>query len=83
MREIHHGYSLCHCHCHVSLSLENDRIHKRGFEKTLARQMWCEKYRVFFLTGPTQKSSKYGTGPPQYRKMTKFTGDGKNPLLKK
>ena len=40
-------------------------------------------YRVFFLTGPTQKSSKYGTGPPQYRKMTKFTGDGKNPLLKK
>ena len=39
--------------------------------------------QVFFLTGPTQKSSKYGTGPPQYRKMTKFTGDGKNPLLKK
>ena len=22
-------------------------------------------YRVFHLTGPTQKSSKYGTGPPQ------------------
>ena len=33
------------------------------------------KYRVFFLTGPTQKSSKYGTGPPQYRKMTKFIKD--------
>ena len=40
-------------------------------------------YRVFFFTGPTQKSSKYGTGPPQYRKITKFTGDGKNPLVKK
>ena len=27
-------------------------------------------YRVFFFTGPTQKSSKNGTGPPQYRNMT-------------
>ena len=32
-------------------------------------------YRVFFFTGPTQKSSKYGTGPPQYKKMTKFIKD--------
>ena len=31
-------------------------------------------YRVFFLTGPAQKSSKYGTGPPQQEKMTKYTG---------
>ena len=28
-----------------------------------------------FFTGPTQKSSKYGTGPPQYKKMTKFIKD--------
>ena len=27
-----------------------------------------------FLTGPAQKSSKYGTGPPQQEKMTKYTG---------
>ena len=32
-----------------------------------------------FFTGPPPKSSKYGTGPPQQEKMTKFTGDGKNP----
>ena len=25
-------------------------------------------YRVFFLTGPPPKSSKYGTGPPQQEK---------------
>ena len=31
-------------------------------------------YRVIFLTGPAQKSSKYGTGPPQQEKMTKYTG---------
>ena len=31
-------------------------------------------YRVVFLTGPAQKSSKYGTGPPQQKKMTKYTG---------
>ena len=28
----------------------------------------------FFFTGPTQKSSKYGIGPPQQEKMTKYTG---------
>ena len=27
-----------------------------------------------FLTGPAQKSSKYGTGPTQQQKMTKYTG---------
>ena len=32
-----------------------------------------------FLTGPAQKSSKYGTGPAQLRKMIKFAEDGKNP----
>ena len=26
------------------------------------------------MTGPAQKSSKYGTGPPQQEKMTKYTG---------
>ena len=31
-------------------------------------------YRVIFLTGPAQKSSKYGTGPTQQQKMTKYTG---------
>ena len=36
-------------------------------------------YRVSFFTGPAQKSSKYGTGPAQQRKTTKFTEDGKNP----
>ena len=36
-------------------------------------------YRVVFLTGPTQKSSKYGTSPAQERKMTKIAEDGKNP----
>ena len=35
-------------------------------------------YRVIF-SGPPPKRSKYGTGPPQQEKMTKFTGDGKNP----
>ena len=36
--------------------------------------------RVFFYWSYPEK---YGTGPPQYRKITLFTGDGKNPLLKK
>ena len=31
-------------------------------------------YWVTFLTGPAQKSSKYGTGPTQQQKMTKYTG---------
>ena len=31
-------------------------------------------YRVFFLTGSAPKSSKYGTGSTQQRKMTKYTG---------
>ena len=31
-------------------------------------------YRVIFLTGPAKKSSKYGTGPTQQQKMTKYTG---------
>ena len=26
-------------------------------------------YRVIFLTGPAQKSSKYGTGPTQEKKL--------------
>ena len=30
-------------------------------------EMW--KYRVTFLTGPAQKSSKYGTGPTQQQKI--------------
>ena len=38
-----------------------------------------DNYRVVFWTGPAQKSSKYGTGPTQERKMTKFAEDGKNP----
>ena len=29
---------------------------------------------MIFLTGPAQKSSKYGTGPTQQQKMTKYTG---------
>ena len=29
---------------------------------------------MVFFTGPAQKSSKYGTGPPQQEKMTKYTG---------
>ena len=33
-----------------------------------------DTYRVVFLTGPTQKSFKYGIGPPQQEKMTKYTG---------
>ena len=31
-------------------------------------------YRVSFLTGPAQKSSKYETGPAQQQKLTKYTG---------
>ena len=27
-----------------------------------------------WLLAPTQKSYKYGTGPPQQKKMTKYTG---------
>ena len=34
----------------------------------------CSIYRVAFSNCPTQKSSKYGTGPPQQEKMTKYTG---------
>ena len=30
--------------------------------------------RVFFFKGPTQKSSKYGTGPSQQVKIAKYTG---------
>ena len=33
-----------------------------------------KNYRVTFLTGPAQKSSKYGTGPTQQQKMSKYTG---------
>ena len=40
-------------------------------------------YRVVFLTGPTQKSSKYGTGPPQQEKMTKYTGSAQDLLTQK
>ena len=40
-------------------------------------------YRVVFLTGPTQKSSKYGTGPPQQEKMTKYTGPTQDLLTQK
>ena len=29
------------------------------------RNTFLTKYRVFHLTGPPPKSSKYGTGPPQ------------------
>ena len=29
---------------------------------------------MFFLKGPTQKSSKYGIGPTQQDKMAKYTG---------
>ena len=42
------------------------------------RRMDDLTYMVSFFTGPAQKSSKYGTGPTQWRKMTKFTEDGKN-----
>ena len=41
------------------------------------------RYRVVFLTGPTQKSSKYGTGPPQQEKMTKYTGPTQDLLTEK
>ena len=44
---------------------------------------WMWKYRVVFLTGPTQKSSKYGTGPPQQEKMTKYTGPTQDLLTQK
>ena len=37
----------------------------------------------FFFTGPTQKSSKYGTGPPQQEKMTKYTGPTQDLLTQK
>ena len=40
-------------------------------------------YRVVFLTGPTQKSSKYGIGPPQQEKMTKYTGPTQDLLTQK
>ena len=29
---------------------------------------------MIFLTGPAQKSFKYGTGPPQQEKLTEYTG---------
>ena len=38
---------------------------------------------MVFLTGPTQKSSKYGTGPPQQEKMTKYTGPTQDLLTQK
>ena len=40
-------------------------------------------YRVIFSNGPTQKSSKYGTGPPQQEKMTKYTGPTQDLLTQK
>ena len=33
---------------------------------------------MYFFTGPTQKSSKYGTGPPQQKKYTQDTKDDKS-----
>ena len=37
------------------------------------------KYRVIFSNGPTQKSSKYGSGPTQQDKMAiKYTGPTQN-----
>ena len=44
---------------------------------------WFNIYRVVFLTGPTQKSSKYRTGPPQQEKMTKYTGPTQDLLTQK
>ena len=38
-------------------------------------------YRVFHLTGPPPKSSKYGTGPPNKKKITKYTGPTQNRFL--
>ena len=38
---------------------------------------------VFFSNGPTKKSSKYGTGPPQQEKMTKYTGPIQDLLTQK
>ena len=35
-------------------------------------------YRVFFSEGPTQKSSKYGIGPSQQDKITKYAGHTKS-----
>ena len=35
------------------------------------------------MTGPTQKSSKYGIGPPQQEKMTKYTGPTQDLLTQK
>ena len=40
----------------------------------MKRPCYVILYRVIFLTGPAQKSSKYGTGPTQQQKMTKYTG---------
>ena len=36
-----------------------------------------------FFTGPTQKSSKYGTGLLQQEKMTKYTGPTQDLLTQK
>ena len=38
---------------------------------------------MVFLTGPTQKSSKYGSGLPQQEKMTKYTGPTQDLLTQK
>ena len=40
-------------------------------------------YRVSFLTGPAQKSFKYGTGPTQQQKLTKYTGPTQGPNVGK
>ena len=46
-------------------------------------QVFPKIYREVFLTGPTQKSSKYGTGLPQQEKMTKYTGPTQDLLTQK
>ena len=38
---------------------------------------------MFLLTGPIQKSSKYGTGPLQQEKMTKYTGPTQDLMTQK
>ena len=59
------------------------KISKTAGKCSNGRETTKYRYRVVFLTGPTQKSSKYGTGPPQQEKMTKYTGPTQDLLTQK
>ena len=67
-----HGKHILPPHCWYPMSRVSHPLVKynRDLLKVYSTRNWIpQTYRVTFLTGPAQKSSKYGTGPTQQQKI--------------